>query len=440
MLGDSQLAINLCMRHRLLKVLQYTRSDGRHCAEITAVDPITRDKHNQTIAVKEEAKFAQKLATAKRAKYRDIRNNFLYWWFMTEPLTLKKYLELDCPALKEQWPASYDRKEFIALEQFANAMDCDLRECHDADLYIGLLATLGLKRDLEMRVLRMLTDIIDELIRLGLFVRENPIADYYHAAKSNDNRKKAANRHSTSIALSDCALRAIAAEYREKRMTDARYLAVPLRTLGLSTAQIAAFNIGDLNDQNGRYALPVRNQMILLQKRFLRAAVSNEWESRLLPMDWLRDDIQYWIEQYARMGVSDVKKAPLCAYGCRRHPKRCTPPEIEEFLQALLSRHTSQMSELRPTKRGTNPAFRDVSRKITSIALPESFQVAGRSVLDENPFLARYLLGQPAETVDERVYLDFTSARIQAKINDLISQIFGEMKGDYNNNDECGVE
>ena len=127
------------------------------------------------------------------------------------------------------------------------------------------------------------------------------------------------------------------------------------------------------------------------------------------------------------MGLSDLEKIPICGYGCRATPKRCSAKEIEEFLCRQIARHTAPDVVLRPPKAGASDTYSKSKISLTSAALHESFLAVGHDMLQSNQLSARYILGQRAATVDERVYIDYTAPRIQRRMNHIIVSIIVKM-------------
>ena len=275
----------------------------------------------------------------------------------------------------------------------------------------------------------MLCDIIDSLIHLGLYLHANPLSNYYKTAHQIAAQEKAAQRRSKNQALSNQTLSRIYHEYRESYLSDARYLALPLYMLGLSTSQISALSWGDVMVTNGARSLLIRTEMVKVKTRYRRGVLQSEWDSRQLPIDWFWADLVQWEAWYAAAGISDTKNTPLCAYGRRKHPKRCTPVEIENFLHSVLERHFPDMPpELHPVADEKHQSYLEVVHKVSTAALHKTFLIYGHDALKEDVFAARYLLGKSAETVDEQVYLDFTNPRMQHHMNDLVLRIFDMME------------
>lgn len=433
-------AIDRCIQCHLMHILQYKRGNGRHCAEITVTDPFTGACILKTVSSIEPEKLAQKMQVVMRSMYLLIRDNVLRSQFMANTLTLKNYLDLDLPYLAEGWPSTYGAKEYAALVQYAELLTKDLNACVSIDDYLPVFSELGLGRQTELIVLRMLRDIVDKLIQLKVYDHVNPITEYYRQAQAAYARQKEGDRGGSQQALSDDVLHMMYADYKQNYLNDARYLAIYLRVLNLSAAQIAAMNIGDLVEHNGMLAIPTINQMVKAGERYQRTTVSNEWASRLLPLNWLRHDIEQWIMMYKAMGIDNLEKVPLCAFGCRKNPKRCTPTEIERFLQGVIDCHACPPApELIPNASGKGPPYRQITHKLSPSALYTAFTVAGCDDLKKYPFEARYLTGKPPETVDETVYLDFTAQKMQYAMDKMISRIFQKMKlldGDNNEKDD----
>ena len=218
---------------------------------------------------------------------------------------------------------------------------------------LPLLEQLGVGRKTELSVLHMLVDIFDRLISLGLYVDQNPLATYYAAARTTDSKKVGQPR---SKALPPAAIAAIGKDYRVHFLDDARYLSIKLRALGLSCEIISALDFGHIREMHEQHALLITEEMSQGSHRQVRKKLSehNEWAVRLLPLDWLWQDLCAWRDKYTAMGLSDLEKVPICGYGCRATPKRCSTKEIEVFLCRQIARHTAPNVVLHPPKAGAS--------------------------------------------------------------------------------------
>ena len=305
-------------------------------------------------------------------------------------------------------------------------MDAELPSYRTAADVLPLLEQLGVGRKTELSVLHMLVDIFDRLISLGLYVDQNPLATYYAATRSANNRKKSQPH---SKALPPTAIAAIGKDYRTHFLKDARYLAVKLRALGLTPDIIAALSYGNIIEKEGQHTLLIDEKMVPGPHRQKREKLcsSNEWAVRLLPLDWLWQDLCAWRDKYTAMGLSDLEKVPICGYGCRATPKRCSTKEIEVFLCRQIARHTAPNVVLHPPKAGVSGTYSKSEIPLTSATLHESFLAIGHDTLQSDQLSARYILGYKASTVDERVYIDFTSPRIQQHMCQMIAKIIKKM-------------
>ena len=236
---------------------------------------------------------------------------------------LLRYLEFDLPFLKEKWPKSYGEKEYAALLCFAERFTRHIPSCTNADDFCDVLSALNISHELEVIVLRMVRDVIDELIKLDLYHGCNPISDYYSAANSAIRRKKREQRNISSVALPQSIMHDIYKECLEHFRTDPRYLAIPLRAIGLSTDIIAALNFEDIICIGDDISILITTHSLRGDCRYVRRDLTNEWKVRLLPIGFLRDAIVYWKFKYEQMGVANVGKAPLCAAGCRCRVAYC---------------------------------------------------------------------------------------------------------------------
>ena len=306
-------------------------------------------------------------------------------------------------------------------------MDAELPSYRTAADVLPLLEQLGVGRKTELSVLRMLVDIFNRLISLDLYAGQNPLATYYAAARAADN-KKAGQPHSK--ALPPAVIEAIGGDYRVHFLEDARYLALKLRVLGLAPDIIAALSYGNIVEKEGQHMLLIDEKMVLGSHRYKREKLcnSNEWAVRLLPLDnWLWQDLCAWRDKYATMGLSDLEKVPICGYGCRATPKRCTPDEIEVFVCHQIARHATPDNVIRLSKSGVADAYRKSQYPTTSAVLHESFLASGHGILQSDPLSTRYILGQRATTVDERVYIDFAAQRVQQHMNCIIASVIVKM-------------
>ena len=225
------------------------------------------------------------------------------------------------------------------------------------------------------------------------------------------------------------AIAAIGKDYRSHFLLVARYLAIKLRALGLTPNIIAALSYGNIVEKEGQHMLLIDEKMVPGPHRQKREKLccSNEWAVRLLPLDWLWQDLCAWRDKYTAMGLSDLEKVPICGYGCRATPKRCSTKEIEVFLCRQIARHTAPNVVLHPPKAGASCTYSKSEIPLTSAALHESFLAVGHDTLQSDQLSARYILGYKASTVDERVYIDFTSPRIQQHMCQMIAKITKKM-------------
>ena len=137
-------------------------------------------------------------------------------------------------------------------------MDAELPSYRTAADVLPLLEQLGVGRKTELSVLHMLVDIFDRLISLGLYVDQNPLATYYAAARTTDNKKVGQPR---SKALPPAAIAAIGKDYRVHFLDDARYLSIKLRALGLSCEIISALDFGHIREMHEQHALLITEEM-----------------------------------------------------------------------------------------------------------------------------------------------------------------------------------
>jgi len=408
----------------LIKVNYYSRKDGTPCADVKVRDPITRETLVKQVTAKVGGEVLKKKAiAAAETLYRQVRPDFLKCALLAGSITLQSYLELDLPFLKEKWPKSYGEKEYAALLCFAKGFPRAIPTCSNADDFCDVLSALNISHELEVIVLRMVRDVIDELIKLNLYHSSNPISDYYSAANSAIRRKKREQRNISSVALPQSIMHDIYKECLEHFRTDPRYLAIPLRAIGLSTDIIAALNFEDIICIGDDISILITTHSLRGDCRYVRRDLTNEWKVRLLPIGFLRDAIVYWKFKYEQMGVANVGKASLCAAGCRKQPKRCIPDELEKFLTEIINRHVpAPPGEMRPSSKKA-AGFEYRTAKLSSQCLYETFLACGSGILDRDPLAARYILGQEALTVDEKVYTDRTHPLQQRYLGEMIEAI-----------------
>ena len=110
--------------------------------------------------------------------------------------------------LKKSLPKAFGEREFSALEQYADALTLELEQCSSADDFLPALRTLHADSDLELSVLRMVSDSFSELKQLGI-LSSNPLIAYLSEAKKNANRVKAERQAHTNDALPSCAAMAV---------------------------------------------------------------------------------------------------------------------------------------------------------------------------------------------------------------------------------------
>ena len=395
----------------LFRVNYYQRNKGTRCADIKIRNPITEKTLVKQVTAKSSEDALQKRGNAAaETLYRQVRPDFLRC-ALCENLTLRRYLNLDFAFLKERFPKAFGEREFSTLLQYADTLDTELDRCTSADDFLPALHTLNVGSDLELLVLRMVSDSLSELKRLGI-LSANPLSFYIAEAKKNANRAKAEQQEHTNDALPSYAAMAVLNEFDLHICHDARYFAVPLSLLGIPASTISALNMSDFVTFDDVLSLKIDSEMVRPAVRLCeRSLESHPYQVRLLCVDFLRREIDFWREKYNSMGLDlSAKKVPLCAFGCRSQPKRCSPEEIDCFLKELLDR-------CHPGK-----------HKFTVRAYHKTFLVFGETLLTEKPFHARYLLGRPPETVDERVYISFTDPRLQREMSDLTQSILTRMR------------
>ena len=421
-------AIEVCRANKWLKTRPYVRANGRHCADICVTDPATGSRTSKTVSSLSEEKYRNKRDAAEENLCEEIWDSALKILLGGGELTLIDYLQYDAEYLHaKKWSNNYSQTAYNALQQLALSMDAELPSYRTAADVLPLLEQLGVGRKTELSVLHMLVDIFDRLISLGLYVDQNPLATYYAAARTTDNKKVGQPR---SKALPPAAIAAIGKDYRVHFLDDARYLSIKLRALGLSCEIISALDFGHIREMHEQHALLITEEMSQGSHRQVRKKLSehNEWAVRLLPLsDWLWQDLCAWRDKYTAMGLSDLEKVPICGYGCRATPKRCSTKEIEVFLCRQIARHTAPNVVLHPPKAGASGTYSKSEIPLTSAALHESFLAVGHDTLQSDQLSARYILGYKASTVDERVYIDFTSPRIQQHICQMIAKIIKKM-------------
>ena len=383
---------------------------------------------SKTVSSLSEEKYRNKRDAAEENLCEEIWDSALKILLGGGELTLIDYLQYDAEYLHaKKWSNNYSQTAYNALQQLALSMDAELPSYRTAADVLPLLEQLGVGRKTELSVLHMLVDIFDRLISLGLYVDQNPLATYYAAARTTDSKKVGQPR---SKALPPAAIAAIGKDYRVHFLDDARYLSIKLRALGLSCEIISALDFGHIREMHEQHALLITEEMSQGSHRQVRKKLSehNEWAVRLLPLsDWLWQDLCAWRDKYTAMGLSDLEKVPICGYGCRATPKRCSTKEIEVFLCRQIARHTAPNVVLHPPKAGASGTYSKSEIPLTSAALHESFLAVGHDTLQSDQLSARYILGYKASTVDERVYIDFTSPRIQQHMCQMIAKIIKKM-------------
>lgn len=364
--------VEVCRANKWLKTQPYVRANGRHCADICVTDPITGSRTSKTVSSLSEEKYRNKRDAAEENLCEEIWDSALKILLDGGELTLIDYLQYDAGYLHaKKWSNNYSQTAYNALQQLALSMDVELPSYRTAADVLPLLEQLGVGRKTELSVLRMLVDIFNRLISLDLYAGQNPLATYYAAARAADN-KKAGQPHSK--ALPPAVIEAIGGDYRVHFLEDARYLALKLRVLGLAPDIIAALSYGNIVEKEGQHMLLIDEKMVLGSHRYKREKLcnSNEWAVRLLPLDnWLWQDLCAWRDKYATMGLSDLEKVPICGYGCRATPKRCTPDEIEVFVCHQIARHAT------PDNVNTSVKVRG-SRRVPQVAVSNNFSSVAR--------------------------------------------------------------
>ena len=394
----------------LIKVNYYPRKGVIPCADVKVRDPITGKTLVKQVTAKSGGEVLQKkVIAAADDLYTRVRPAFLQCE-LCENLTLKRYLDLDLAFLKKTFPKAFGDREITALLQYADALNVELDQCSSADDFLPALRALNADRNLELAILRMVSDSLSELKQLGI-LSINPLPAYLAGAKKNANRVKAEQQEHSNVVLPSYAAAAILNEYDHYILRDARYFAVPLSLLGIPAATISSLNMTDLVTFDNVLSLKIDSKMVRPAVRLCERPLDNTYQVRLLCANFLRNEIEAWKQKYSSMGTDlSAKKIPLCAFGCRAQPKRCSPEEINSFLKELLDRCHSG-------KHGC-----------TTRAYHKTFLVFGEPLLAEKPFHARYLLGQAPETVDERVYISFTNPRLQREMSDLTERILERMR------------
>lgn len=377
-------AIEVCRANKWLKTRPYVRANGRHCADICVTDPVTGLRTSKTVSSLSEEKYRNKRDAAEENLCEEIWDSALKILLDGRELTLIDYLRYDLEYLRaKKWSNNYSQTAYNALQQLALSMDAELPSYRTAADVLPLLEQLGVGRKTELSVLHMLVDIFDRLISLGLYVDQNPLATYYAATRSANNRKKSQPH---SKALPPTAIAAIGKDYRTHFLKDARYLAVKLRALGLTPDIIAALSYGNIIEKEGQHMLLIDEKMVPGPHRQKREKLcsSNEWAVRLLPLAWLWQDLCAWRDKYTAMGLSDLEKLPICGYGCRATPKRCSTKEIEVFLCRQIARHTAPNVVLHPPKAGVSGTYSKSEIPLTSATLHESFLAIGHDTLQSD--------------------------------------------------------
>ena len=390
-------AIEVCRANKWLKTRPYVRANGRRCADLCVTDPVTGAKFKKTVSSLSVEKYDDKCNAAERELCEKIWDSCLKVLLDGGKLTLADYLRYDLEYLRaKKWSNNYSQTAYNALQQLALSMDAELPSYRTAADVLPLLEQLGVGRKTELSVLHMLVDIFDRLISLGLYVDQNPLATYYAASRTTDNKKVGQPR---SKALPPAAIAAIGKDYRVHFLDDARYLSIKLRVLGLSCEIISALDFGHVREMHEQHTLLIAEEMSQGPHRQVRKTLyeHNEWAVRLLPLaDWLWQDLCAWRDKYTAMGLSDLEKVPICGYGCRATPKRCSTKEIEVFLCRQIARHTAPKVVLHPPKAGASGTYSKSEIPLTSAALHESFLAVGHDTLQSDQLSARYILGYKA--------------------------------------------
>lgn len=382
-------------------------------ADIIAHDPLSFKRLPKERATAKSGGDAlqKRIIAAEDKLYSKIRPKFLERELLGGEFTLKHYLSLDLPFLKKTFPKAFGDREITALLQYAGALNVELDQCTSADDFLPALRAMNADRNLELAILRMVSDSLSELKQLGI-LSINPLPAYLAGARKNANRVKAEQQKHSNVVLPSYAAAAILNEYDHHILQDARYFAVPLSLLGIPAATISALNMSDLVTFDDVLSLKIDSEMVRPAVRLCERPLESTYQVRLLCVHFLRNEIGAWKQKYSSIMGTDLsaKKIPLCAFGCRAQPKRCSPEEINSFLKELLDR-------CHPGKHG-----------FPTRAYHKTFLVFGEPLLTEKPFHARYLLGQAPETVDERVYISFTNPRLQREMSDLAERILDRMR------------
>ena len=393
---------------------RFPGKDGTPCADVIIRDPDSGKNLKKRVSAKNGGEVLQnRIQAAMRELYLQVRPALMKCMLADDGLTLKRYLDYDLPYLRTVFPKSISERDISFLLQYADKLTAPLKLCTSADDFLPALRDLDLNREQELVVLRMVSDSLTNLAKIGLCAG-NPLSTYLAEAKKNFNRVKAEQREPSNRALPSYAAAAILAEYDRHILEDARYIAVPFALLGIPSNIISALNFSNLTAIEDVLSLRIDSKMDRPSRRLCERPLENIYQVRMLCVDFLRSEINYWRDKYASLGIDlSAKKVPLCAFGCRAQPKRCSPEEIDAFLKSLLDRCHS----------GSHPFAARTYHK--------TFLVFGEEILGEKPYHALYLLGQSPETVDERVYISFTNPRIQREMSDMVKAIFDEMrKGD----------
>ena len=296
--------VEVCRANKWLKTQPYVRANGRHCADICVTDPVTGSRTSKTVSSLSEEKYRNKRDAAEENLCEEIWDSALKILLDGGELTLIDYLQYDAEYLHaKKWSNNYSQTAYNALQQLALSMDAELPSYRTAADVLPLLEQLGVGRKTELSVLHMLVDIFDRLISLGLYVDQNPLATYYAAARTTDNKKVGQPR---SKALPPAVTAAIGEDYRVHFLEDAKYLALKLRVLGLAPDIIAALSYGNIVEKEGQHMLLIDEKMVLGSHRYKREKLcnSNEWAMRLLPLDnWLWQDLCAWRENMQQWGL-----------------------------------------------------------------------------------------------------------------------------------------
>ena len=394
------------------RVCRYLRNGVTPCADVKVCRPISGEVLCRQVSSKRgEEVIRKKIAAAAETLYREVRPAVLRCELEGGGLTLKKYLSYDLAFLRQSFPKAYGDREVSALLRCADALTADPEQYASADAILPALRPLEGDRALELAVLSMLSKAFDELKKLGL-VQRNPLSAYAALARKNANRQKAEQREHTNAALPSYAVAALLREYDENILRDARYFAIPFAMLGLSADVIAALSFEDVVSVEAELSLRVASRVVRPGTRLCKIPLESVYQARLLCINFLRRETEEWERAYRGMGLDPLARrtVPLCAYGRRAQPRRCSPRKIEAFLQAALAR-CCKGEYGNPTR-----------------TLHKTFLVFGEETLAAKPFLARYLTGMPPETVDERVYISFTAPRIQRELSAMVQEVLARMR------------